>query len=216
MLVLRHVEGVAAVAREGVPLLPAAMTLARAAYEAALRTLWLLDPAEPFARERRWLTHMRDTERFHNSSAEAFRRAGSVDAAERSAALAEAHRQFRLGVEAKLPIDVESPLPRLPRLEAIAAELGREERYLVYRIASQYTHATHMGTGLYRKNLGVAAELGDFATLGMWRMPLQLSWFALEAPVARLLDCLGSDAVAFRAALPSAAFREAVEALPSE
>jgi hypothetical protein len=76
------------------------------------------------------------------------------------------------------------------------------ERYLTYRITSQYAHTTHWATGLYRKNLGVAAEYGDFTNRGMWHLPLDLAWFALEAPTARLLTCLGADAAGFRRSLP--------------
>ncbi len=216
LLIVRHVEGVALLARDGAPMFPAAMTLARSAYEGALRTLWLLDPDEPFERERRWLTHLRDTERFYTASADAYLLAGETEGARRAADVAEAHRQFRLGVEAKLPAHVEAPARRLPTLRDMAAELGREERYFVYRIASQHAHATHVGTGLYRRNLGVAVELGDFAHPGIWRTPLQLTWFALEAPVARLVECVGGNAVAFREALPVGGVAEAIASLPEE
>jgi hypothetical protein len=105
-LVVRHVEGVAMLARDGPAMFPAAMTLARAAYEGALRTLWLLDPDEPFERERRWLTHLRDTERFYEACGRAFAAADEHEEASKYNAHADAHRQFRLGIVAKLPLDV--------------------------------------------------------------------------------------------------------------
>jgi hypothetical protein len=216
LLIVRHVEGVAMLARSGVPMFPAAMTLARAAYEAGLRTLWLLDPDDPFEREGRWLTHLSDSERYYQSIADALSRVGEDEGARRVRDVVDAHREFRLGVEGRLPAGIGAPLQRLPSLKDIVTELGREERYLVYRMASQYAHATHVGTGLYRRNLGVYVTLGEYIHAGMWRTPLQLSWFALEAPAARLVECLGGNARAFTEELPLRAHRAAVESLPTD
>jgi hypothetical protein len=215
-LIIRHVEGIALLARDGAATFPAAMTLARAAYEGGLRTLWLLDPDEPFERERRWLTHLQDTERFYDNCADAYDAAGETAEATKCRALSGAHRDFRLGVEAKLPAEIERPAPRLPNLRELATELGREQRYVVYRIASQYAHATHVGTGLYRRNLGVAVVLGDFASEDLWPTPLSLSWFALEAPTRRLLECSNGDIPTFENELPRILFGGALKALRGE
>ena len=131
----------------------------------------------------------------------------------RSTTLTQTRTAIRLAVEAKLPVEIDRPAAKLPNLREMAAELGREERNFVYRIASQYAHASHVGTGVYRRNLGVDAELGDFTTADQWLTPLSLSWFALKAPTSRLLTCAGGDALAFESELPSLGFSDALEAL---
>lgn len=211
-LIIRHAEAVGVLARDHVVLYPAAMTVARAAYEAALRALWMLDPEAPFERERRWLAHLENSERLHTNLAGTLSRAGFRDEAERNRRLAEGIRSFRLGVIAELPEGI-SPPEKLPKLERMVSELGREERYLPYRIASQYAHATHFATGVYRKNLGVAIETGEFIEPERWRTPISLAWFALEAPTKRLLECLAGDVSSFDDALPRQAMARVMNVL---
>ena len=60
MLASRHVSGVVAIARAGYLLLPVAEVAARAAYEASVRAAWMVSPEDPFDREARWATHLRE------------------------------------------------------------------------------------------------------------------------------------------------------------
>jgi hypothetical protein len=78
-LVVRHVESVCTLARKDLVLLPSAFTLARAAYEATMRILWMLDPDDPSAREVRWLAHFREADEYYKRMADQFARQG-VDA----------------------------------------------------------------------------------------------------------------------------------------
>jgi hypothetical protein len=57
-LVIRHVEGVIALSLNDLVLLPSAMVIARACYEAAIKAMWMATPDDPFDREVRWLAHL--------------------------------------------------------------------------------------------------------------------------------------------------------------
>ncbi|MHC1947309.1 hypothetical protein IF803_23295 [Bradyrhizobium sp. UFLA06-06] len=58
-LAARHVTGVVALARAGFHLLPPAEVAARAAYEASVRSAWMLRPDDLFEQEARWAAHLR-------------------------------------------------------------------------------------------------------------------------------------------------------------
>ena len=64
-LAIRDIEGVVALAREDLVLLPPAMAAARAAFEAAVKGAWIVDVDDPFEREVRWLAHLKAEERFY-------------------------------------------------------------------------------------------------------------------------------------------------------
>ena len=61
-LPIRHVEGVIALARRDLVMLPPAELAARAALESAVRAAWTMDPADLFERESRWLAHLKTEE----------------------------------------------------------------------------------------------------------------------------------------------------------
>src|SRR4029077_3731485 len=61
-LTIRHVEGVIALARRDLVMLPPAELAARAALESAVRAAWTMAPADLFERESRWLAHLKTEE----------------------------------------------------------------------------------------------------------------------------------------------------------
>ena len=48
------------------------------------------------------------------------------------------------------------------------AESGHGEKYRLYPQLSQVVHATHFGTGYFRRGLGTKKELGEFYELSDW------------------------------------------------
>jgi hypothetical protein len=194
-LAIRHVEGVITLAKRDLVLLPAAWVMTRAAYEAGMRILWMLDPSDPFAREVRWLAHVKEGEQYYKRMAEQLDRLGADSAGMQS--VYENIRDFRLAVEAKLP-SPHSPLPKIPGpAKMLETMSGMQDKYVAYMVMSQYTHGTFVATELYRRHLGVAKELGEFTSVQDWYYCLQLCWYCLHAPGRRFLERNGGDVEAF-------------------
>lgn len=215
-LTIRDAEGVALLAREGTFMYPAAMVLTRAAYEGALRVLWMLQPDDPFDREARYLAMLKEAERLAEVAAREFAEIGADDATVQGHLLvAGGIRGFREGVASKLPTGVTVPR-NVPPLKDMIAESGFSARYLLYKFGCQYVHSTNYATGIYRKHLGDAMEIGEFVQPEMWAEPLQLTWWSLQAPTARLLVIAGGDPTAFAASLPSSEMERTVVALGNE
>lgn len=215
-LTIRDAEGLALLAREGTFMYPAAMVLTRAAYEGALRVLWMLQPDDPFDREARYLAMLKETEGLAEVAAREFAQIGADDATVQGhLAIAQGIRRFREGVASKLPSDV-TALERVPSPKEMIAESGFSARYVLYKFGCQYVHSTNYATGIYRKNLGNAMEIGEFVEPKMWAEPLQITWWSLQAPTTRLLETIGADSTAFAASLPSSEMERTVTALRGE
>jgi Family of unknown function (DUF5677) len=206
-LVIRHVEGIVTLARRDLVLLPGAYVMARAAYEAALRILWILESEDPFAREVRWLAHMKEGEEYYKRMAGQFTRLGA-DASDWQRSY-ETIRDIRLAIEAKLP-PPHAPLPKAPGVWQMVKELGVEEKYVLYTMSSQYIHGTHVATGLYRRHLGTMKEIGEFIRPQDWFPCLMISWYCLHAPGGRFLERNAGDVKGF---LPEAFALEVQQAL---
>ena len=175
-LVIRHVQGVLAMARTDFGLIPPASTSARAAFETAIRAAWLVDADDPFIREARWLAHLEEAE-------SANRRAGARSSLPNSAARfnqeAESIQQFREAVADVMPKHV--PLLRkVPKLPEMITSIGGAHLYSLYIYLSQYAHGGHMAADLYRRHLGTEKAFGDFATSGHWYIALRLCWLSLS------------------------------------
>jgi hypothetical protein len=215
-LTIRDAEGVALLARDGPYMYPAAMVLTRAAYESALRVLWMLHPDDPFEREGRYLAMLKETERLAKEAAREFGEMGAdVATVQGHALIAEQIRQFREGVASKLPAGV-TPPKSVPGPKDMIAESSFSARHLLYKFGCQYVHTANYATGLYRRHLGDAMEIGEFIEPKMWAEPLQLTWWSLQAPTARLLDILGADSTRFAASLPAAEMEQTVTALSNQ
>jgi hypothetical protein len=210
---IRHAEGVATLAREGIVMYPAAMVLARAAYEGGIRVLWMLKPDDPFDRESRWLANLGQTARFHEQLSHEFESLGFEDrVVDDERDVAATIRSFAQGVTDKLPERIE-PIPKVPPLREMVRELDIPERYVAYRLGSQFTHVAGYAIGIYRRNLGTAVDLGEFLEPSQWIAPLHMTWWSLWMPTARLLSLLQGDVEAFKASLPVRAIEKAVESL---
>jgi hypothetical protein len=191
----------------------AAMVLARAAYEGGIRVLWMLEPDDPFDREGRWPANVQQTARFHEKLALEFESLAFEDhVVEDRREAAAAIRAFAEGVTGKLPEGIE-PTPTVPPLRAMVRELAMPERYVAYRLGSQFTHVGGYAVGIYRRNLGTAVEVGEFLEPDQWIAPLHMTWWSLWMPAARLLSLMKGDVEAFKASLPVEEIEKAVDAL---
>lgn len=63
---IRNVEGVTTLAGSDLVLLPAAISMARSAFEIGIRLRWMIEPQDPFEREIRWLAHIKEHESYHS------------------------------------------------------------------------------------------------------------------------------------------------------
>ncbi len=123
-LTVRDVEGVVALARADLVLLPAALAAARAAFEVAVKAAWLVDAEDPYEREVRWLAHLRAEERYCERVAERLEELGKDGILFRSRA--ETIRSFRKAVAQALPAG-QQELPGNPSFEDMLKSLAPRE-----------------------------------------------------------------------------------------
>jgi hypothetical protein len=195
-LAIRHTEGVIALARHDLILLPSAQMAARAGFEAAIKAAWLVDADDPFDREARWLAHLSSEERYLSRSANELSEAeqnATVSPQVREVRLARAEqlrkweasvRDFRLEVAEMLPPDVVR-LKGIPTFKDMLASLGGQKLYSLYVYLSQTAHAEHNATWLYRTGgLGTKKRIGEFVSPSDWGGPLRTSFLNFAHPSA--------------------------------
>jgi hypothetical protein len=189
-LAIRHVEGVLELARKDVVLLPPAVAAARAAFEAAVKAAWLVDMDDPMDCEARWLMHLESEERYLSRMAGRMSKNGAPD----EALLRRANRlrTFREAVAQAMPVGVNRIL-EVPTFEQMLGSIGGRERYVLYIETSQYIHAEHAATWLYRRGgVGTAKELGEFVEPKDWWLPLRLAWLSFARPAEIFLMRVGA------------------------
>lgn len=130
----------------------------------SVRAQWMLAPEDPFEGESRWLTLLREEERY----LEGVMGEGHINQ----------RRAFRLGVESQLPDEVSRPKGGV-NFRSMLDDLGKKDFYRLYKVLSQYTHGTLHATSHYQQNLGTAKTLGEWIEPSMWRSPLEISFMAL-------------------------------------
>lgn len=190
-MAIRHIEGVIALAKTDLVLLPPAVAASRACIEAAAKGAWLVDRDDQFDREGRWLIHLASEERYLDRIAKRLGERGREVSAlrQRRSEIA----AFRLAVSEKLPSGVKL-LPGTPSFERILEDLGGMNIYEIYIAASQSTHGEHAGTWLYRDGgLGTMKQVGEFIKASDWTLPLLLSLLALSHPARVFLSRIGGD-----------------------
>ncbi|MYS05793.1 hypothetical protein GTW71_04920 [Streptomyces sp. SID6041] len=191
-LMIRNVEAVLLMARTDEVMVSAAWANARCAFEQAVRIIWLLNAADPYISECRWLGLLEDTERFHRLMAESSERDPSLPDSTMHHEREGKTRLFREGVIAALPPGYSPEKP--PSFESMLRSIDSAAMYRFYREGSQYVHGSMWGTAAYRKNLGGAAEFGDFTSTVDWILPLRLSWLSIRNAGRVLLDRLAGGA----------------------
>lgn len=204
---MRQVEGVIHLARSDLRFLPAAVQVARAAFEACVRAAWLVDEDDPFNREARYIAHLKGETSYLRRSAERLETIGMDTAATRERA--DGIDRFGNNVSGALSRRGVSP-QRLPKFDKMLEMIGGQALYALYMEASQFAHAGHAATWLYRSGLGIHKEIRESISPQQWRLPLQLSWLALSQPGHILLTRLGRRATRFPSAHLRERFRDAL------
>lgn len=202
VLIARHVEAIVELARRDVVFLPAAMTLARAAFETSVRALWMLDPDDPLERDARYLALLREEEDFltHISDDEV-----SINHVRQV-------REFIEGVSALLPHDVAVPAGR-QRLLQMLRDIEAEDLYLHYRHLSQYAHGTFFAIRHYQRHLGTLKEFGEWIEEPMWSLPLSVGFLAIGKTGSLWLHHLGGSQFTFVSASWKKAVEDAIDAV---
>jgi len=194
-MAIRHIEGVVALAREDLVLLPPALAAARAAFETSVKAAWMINVDDPFEREIRWLAHLKGEERFLERTSRYLADLGLES--ETLPSLHDKIRSFRVAVVGALPPGV-AELPRSPSFEDMLKAVGGDELYVIYMKLSQYVHAEHAATWLYRsRGLGTEKRLGEFIKADDWYLPLRVCWLSLGQPGRVLLERTGASRAAF-------------------
>jgi hypothetical protein len=192
-LTIRHIEGVILLARQDLVSLPPAMSASRSAFEISIKAMWMMDPEDVFAREVRWLAHIKTEEDYWKRIGNLIDKlGGNNDNYRDKEGLI---RQFREDVTKVLPSGYK--LETMPNMREMVRSLNREELYLAYILFSQFEHGTHFSTNIYRRNLGIYKQIGEYITPRSWIDPFKLCWFSLHTPASVFIRRIGGDAQAF-------------------
>lgn len=190
-LAIRDIEGVITLARADLVLIPPAIASARAGFEAAVKAIWMIDADDPYECEGRWLAHLKTEARFHNRIAARYERIGKD--ARSNHKMAETLASFSQAVEERLPPGIKVP-KGIPSLDKMLESTGVEHLYATYIYLSQFAHAEHAATWLYRTGgLGDDKLHGDFTKPAFWQLPLNVAWFSLACIGRLLLKRLGGN-----------------------
>jgi len=190
----RNVQGVVDLARTTLLLLPSALVVSRAAFEAAIKAAWMIDTDDPFDREARYLAHLESEEKYLEWEARRISKVGI--STESTKAREENIKDFRLKMTAMLP--PHTRVTGLPTLDQMLTSIGGEKLYAFYNKLSQYTHASHAATWLYRSGgLGTERKHGEFISADQWFLPLRICMLALGQPGRICIHRLGGDEYAY-------------------
>lgn len=178
-LLIRHLESISQLARHDLAQLPSAIVLARAIFEATVRTRWMLRPVDPFEREVRWVLHLRSAIDQSSKLENAWKKIATEEAVATATAYRERrkqHEEFDAAIS-KLLSDRGYSLPKqAPNIWEMIKDIGEPNAYIFYIRLSAYTHTNFEAGYLYRKNLGNAKKLGEFITPADWLFPLEVAW----------------------------------------
>jgi hypothetical protein len=178
---VRHIESIIALARTDLVLLPSAIQLSRAAFECCVRAAWLVNDGDPFRREARWLMHIDGEISADRRWSDRMKQAG-VDNG-KGLARATAIKDFRETIATALEERGVQVNSKMPHFDHILSDIGGENLYSYYIMASQYTHGGHGATWLYRtRGLGTQKQIGEYICVDDWVLPLKMCWLALSRP----------------------------------
>lgn len=190
-LAIRQIEGVLTMARKDLALLPPAIAAARGGFEAAVKAAWLVDMDDLMDCEARWLVHVESEEGYLNRSAARLSKSGV--SSESLLKRANQLRSFREAVDRALPTKV-ARIGRTPKFEHMLESIGGASLYVHYIETSQYMHAEHAATWLYRRGgVGTAKELGEFVEPKHWWLPLRIAWLTFTRPAQLFLARVGAS-----------------------
>ncbi len=190
VLMIRNVEAITTLAKKDLVLLPSAMNLTRSVFETAMKALWMLQPPDAFDREARWFAQLQTEESYYDRIAKRLSdlKIDNSDVIK----IRDNISGFRLDVIDVLPKQYK-PLSKIPKMEEMLADINEKQRYATYILLSQYSHGTHVATGLYRKGLGNKKEFGEFITPKQWGIIFSICWYCLAKTSERIFEVLGGN-----------------------
>jgi hypothetical protein len=195
-LIIRHAEGVVLLARHDLVTLPSALVLARSAFEAHLKIIWLLKPTDPFEQEARWVQHLRSAA-IHWGKVE---QANHFPAEYREKAADQRKKieGFASRFESALMSQGNYPVSsRQETLWDILKDLDQKYLYPAYIQLSAFAHSNFEAGSIYRKNLGVGKIPGEFIDAIDWVLPLEATWKSVFVSSRRVLALVEPPAGAF-------------------
>ncbi len=196
-LLIRHLESVCELARHDLVLLPSAVVLSRAVFEASVRARWMLRPVDPYEREVRWVLHLRSATE-HCSKLERSAHTPK-DTAAAYGRRRQSYEQFDTDIS-KLLSERGYSLPKqAPKIWEMLKDIGDPHLYQFYILLSAYTHTNFEAGSLYRQNLGCGKELGEFITSSDWRLPLEVAWKSFFLIARDFLYWVEADMATFSA-----------------
>lgn len=186
-LACRHIKAIAQCARSEVALDEPAMTLSRAALEASVRALWLVDDNDPWRRERRWHVMLEELARTYR------RLSGQLKDCISHQAVTDVER-LAASYDALIP----SKYPRLtgvPSVEQMMQEAKFElpvSPYFFYIAASQTAHGTLLST-MSKYPSGDELLRWDISESdpSHWGAPFSIAGILLIQPLLRVMRRFG-------------------------
>jgi hypothetical protein len=205
----RHVEAVCLAARHDLCLLPSAIVLARAAFEIGIRVAWLLQPADPFQAEARWMGMLAEHASAYRRMADRLAPNGmdTSDLRQRAGALSE----YREAIEQRFPHGYQ-PQKKPPKLDDMLEVLQAGPLYARYIHSSQFVHAGLLGTEAYRRTFDAGARV-ELIGPRDWAEPLSMCWISIAMPWEIFLVRLGGQAANYTSSDLKARLTAALERL---
>jgi hypothetical protein len=194
-LLIRHLESVCELARHDLVLIPSAVVVARAAFEASVRARLMLRPVDPYEREVRWVMHLR-TAIEHCSKLE---NRALTEVAAAYAARRQQFEKFDKDISRLLSERGYSIPKQAPKIWEMIKDIGEPNLYQFYILLSAYTHTNFEAGTLYRQNLGNSKILGEFITAKDWRLPLEVTWKSFWVTAHDFLYWVEADMTRFSA-----------------
>jgi hypothetical protein len=189
-LMSRNIASITLMARHDLVLLPGAVHLTRSVFEMAIKVLWMLNPSDEFEREVHWLAQLQTEVTYFKGYSDRLRVMGSDNSdAVKSCEYTSGYMEEVVKV---LPKPYK-PLKKIPNMYEMMDKIGARDKYLDYMYMSQFTHSTHVATGVYRRGLGNDAVFGEYIRPDDWRQVFSLCWYSFDKSGNRILEVLGGD-----------------------
>jgi hypothetical protein len=192
-LIIRDIEAVIILSKDLV-FLPSAMILTRSVFEMSMKTLWMLDPQDPFDREVRWLAQLQTEEEYYDTISQQSEKLGVENST--ATRMRGVISGFRMGVTKALPKPY-APISKVPSLAKMMKEIHEEHRYSFYSFLCQYSHGTHVATNVYRMGLGTEKKFGEYVSPESWGLIFSICWYCLAKTSEKIFEVVGGDASLF-------------------
>ena len=189
-LAIRNIEAIIALARADLVLYPAALALARSAFETSARVIWLVQPVLVKERLSRYLGLV----------------AEQIDAQRRVLALSdntpEARPDLQQGLDsllewqARLQGECSLPPASVPNFRALLGAINRPDLYGNYIVLSQFAHGGHEAAAVFSRQRA-DGTFGDVVRLRDWYHALAFPSMAFRDAAFQTIRLLGLSRTRF-------------------